>query len=210
MNYTKQVREYCEQHNNSLIDTSIVRNSVFKDILYKTLLKIFNRLEDEGIVHSVSKGVYGVGSKMINEDYILAQYTKHGNGMIIGYALFNSLGLTSYQDDKIEIYTNAITSNQKTIGNFLLKRVDLEFTDEMVDLISLLEILDIGFSMQGSDYLSYKRTIELLVPTYTDEKFSKVVKAIRYQYSTIEKLSELLKRLNRANSCLKIFIEINN
>ncbi len=63
--------------------------------------------------------------------------------MIVGYSLFNRIGLTIYKDDKIEIYTNAIVSKQKTIGDFLLRRVDLEFTDEMIDLISLLEILDV-------------------------------------------------------------------
>lgn len=47
MNYTKQVRDYCEKHANSLLDISIVKNGVFADIPYKTLLKIFNRLEGE-------------------------------------------------------------------------------------------------------------------------------------------------------------------
>ena len=65
MNYTKQVREYCEKNANSLIDISIVRNSVFSDIPYKTLLKIFNRLEDEGgVVHNVSKGIYRIENKI--------------------------------------------------------------------------------------------------------------------------------------------------
>ena len=205
MNYAKQVREYCEQHNNSLIDTSIVRDSVFKDIPYKTLLKIFNRLEDEGIIHTVTKGLYCVGNKTVNNKKLISQYASSGRGMIVGYGLFNSIGLTLYKDDKIEIYTNAIASKQKTIDNFLLKRVDLEFTDEIVDLVSLLEILNIGFSMQGSDVLSYKRTTELLAQTYCDDNFRKVIKAIRYMYSTVLKLSELLARLNIDNSCLDIY-----
>ena len=61
MNYTKQVREYCGMRNKGLIDISIVRNTVFADIPYKTLLEIFNRLEEEGIVKTVSKGVYSIG-----------------------------------------------------------------------------------------------------------------------------------------------------
>ena len=205
MNYTKQVREYCEQHNNSLIDTSIVRDSMFKDIPYKTLLKIFNRLEDEGNVHTVSKGLYCVGNKTVNNKKIISQYASSGRGMIVGYGLFNSIGLTVYKDDKIEIYTNAIASKQKTIGNLLLKRVDLEFTDEIVELVSLLEILNIGFNIQGADFLSYKRTTELLAQTYCDENFKKVIKAIRYMYSTVLKLSELLARLNIENACLDIY-----
>ena len=61
MNYTNQVREYCGKHSKGLIDISVVRNTVFADIPYKTLLKIFNRLEEEGIVKTVSKGVYSIG-----------------------------------------------------------------------------------------------------------------------------------------------------
>ncbi len=205
MNYTKQVREYCEEHNNTFVDISIVKDSVFKDIPYKTLLKIFTRLEDEGIVHTVSKGLYCVGNKTVNSKKIIAQYASSGKGTFVGYGLFNSIGLTIYKDDKIEIYTNAIVSKQKTIGDFLLKRVDLEFTDEIIDLISLLEILDIGFGMKGADYLSYKRTVELLALTYNDDNFRKVMAAIRYKYSTIVKLNELLNRLDIENACLAIY-----
>lgn len=205
MNYTKQVREYCEKHVNSLVDISIVRDSVFADIPYKTLLKIFNRLEDDGIVQTVSKGLYSVGNKVVNNKLILSQYTKNGKGMVVGYTLFNSIGLTATQEDRIVIFTNAIANKQKTIGNILLKRVDLEFTDEIIDLISLLEIIDVGFSMKGADYLSYKRTVELLALSYSDDNFRKVIKAIRYMYSTVLKLSELLARLNIENSCLDIY-----
>lgn len=207
MNYTKQVREYCEKNANSLIDISIIRNSVFSDIPYKTLLKIFNRLEDEGVVHTVSKGIYRVGNKITNSKDILNAYTQKGKGMVVGYTLFNNIGLTAYQDDKVEIYTNAIANKQKTIDDFLLKKVDLEFTDEIIDLISLLEILDVGISMKGADVLSYKRTVKLLALTYNDENFQTVNEVIRYKYSTIVKLNELLKRLDVENTCLEIYQE---
>lgn len=125
--------------------------------------------------------------------------------MIAGCTLLNSIGLTAYQDDKIEIYTNAIVNKQKTIGDILLKRIDLDFTDEIIDLISLLEILDIGFSMKGADYLSYKRTVEILALTYIDDNFRKAINAIQYKYSTILKLSEFLSRLNIKNTCIDIY-----
>ena len=205
MNYTKQVREYCEKNANSLIDISIVRNSVFSDIPYKTLLKIFNRLEDEGgVVHNVSKGIYRIENKITNGKDILNAYTQKGKGMVVCYTLFKNIGLTAYQDEKVEIYTNAIANKQKTIGNILLKQVDLEFTDEIIDLISLLEILDVGFKMVGVDYLSYKSTVEMLALAYSDDNFRKVNNSIRYKYSSILKLSDLLTRLGIKNSCLEI------
>lgn len=208
MNYTKQVREFCENNRNALIDISVVKNTVFVDIPYKTLLKIFNRLEDEGIVTTVSKGIYSVGNKTIDEERILSEYTNNEKGMVVGYTLFNNIGLTIYQGNKIEIYTNAITIKQKTIGNFLLKKVDLEFTDDIIDLISLLEILNIGFGMHGGDFVTYKNTVELLAQTYNDENFKKVIVAIRYKYSTIIKLDELLTQSNIKNTCMDIYQRI--
>lgn len=65
MNYTKKVREYCSKKTNSFIDISIVKNGVFADVPYKTLLKIFNRLEEEGIVQTASKGLYSIGNKAL-------------------------------------------------------------------------------------------------------------------------------------------------
>lgn len=82
--------------------------------------------------------------------------------MVVGYTLFNNIGLTSYTDDIIESYTNGITFKQKNIGKFSLERVDLEFTDEIISLISLLEILDFGFRIQGADCLIYRKTIEMM------------------------------------------------
>jgi len=207
LNYTKLVREYCENNRNALIDISVVRDTAFADIPYKTLLKIFNRLEDEGMVTTVSKGIYSVGIKTIDEERILSEYTNNGKGMVVGYKLFNNVGLTVYQDNKIEIYTNAITIKQKNIGNFLLKKVDLEFTDDIIDLISLLEILDVGFGMRGGDYITYKTTVELLAQTYSDENLKKIIVAMKYKYSTIERLSELLSRLKIKNTCLDIYNE---
>ena len=61
MTYTKRVSEYCENHRGTLIDVSKVKDEEFSDIPYKTLLKILNRLEEENIVHTVSKGVYSIG-----------------------------------------------------------------------------------------------------------------------------------------------------
>ena len=205
MNYTKQVREYCGKRGKGLIDISVVRNTVFANIPYKTLLKIFNRLEVEGIVNTVSKGVYSIGKKKIDERKILSDYTSNGKGMIVGYTLFNKIGLTLYQDERIVIYTNVIMTKQKSIGNLLLKKVDLIFTDEIVDLVSLLEILVIGFGMRGGDYLTYRNVVELLAKTYTDDNFKQVIGAIRYKYSTIVKLNELLNRLNINNFCLDLY-----
>lgn len=43
----------------------------------------------------------------------------------------------------------------------------------------------------------------MLAQSYIDEIFGKVVKAIRYKYTTIEKLSALLDRMKISNYCIE-------
>lgn len=47
MTYTKQVREYCQNNQGMVLDVSLMKDSEFAEIPYKTLLKILNRLEEE-------------------------------------------------------------------------------------------------------------------------------------------------------------------
>ena len=69
----------------------------------------------------------------------------------------------------------------------------------------MLEIFDIGFGMRGGDYLTYRNVVELLAKTYTDDNFKQVIGAIRYKYSTIVKINELLNRLNINNYSLDLY-----
>ena len=94
---------------------SKLKDTEFADVPYKTLLKILNRLEKEGLLKPVSKGVYFIGEKPVDEELVFDEYVDDGKGMFGGYQLFNDVGISDYFDFKIEIYTNNIKSKQKTI-----------------------------------------------------------------------------------------------
>lgn len=205
MNYTKLIREYCKNNNGAIFDVSKLKNMEFVEVPYKTLLKILNRLEEEGLLSAVSKGIYFIGEKSVDEELIFDEYVNDGKGMFVGYQLFNDVGISDYVDCKIEIYTNNIKSKQKSVGQYLLKRVDLEFNDDVIDLIALLEIIDIGYSMKGCDFMAYKKTVDILLKSYSDSSFEKIVKAIHYKYSTIKQLSELLEANSIDNNCIDTF-----
>lgn len=128
--------------------------------------------------------------------------------MLVGYTLFNNIGLTDYQDDKIELYTNAITANH-TVGRISLKRVDLIFSNAMVDLVSLLEIIDAGYDIIGCNYVAFIEIESLLCKSYTDALFDKIVKTIKYKYSTVSRLGQLLEQYKIVNSCIDIYSKCN-
>lgn len=204
MNYTKLIREYCKNNSGTFFDVSKLKDTEFAEVPYKTLLKILNRFEEEGLLSPVSKGVYFIGEKPVDEELIFDEYIDDGKGMFVGYQLFNDVGISDYVDCKIEIYTNNIKAKQKSVVRYLLKRVDLEFDDDIVDLVALLEIIDVGYSMKGCDFMAYKKTVDMLLKSYSDSSFEKIIKAIRYKYSTIKQLSELLEANSIDNNCLDI------
>ena len=162
-------------------------------------------MRKKGLLKPVSKGIYFIGEKSVDEELIFDEYVDDGKGMFVGYQLFNDVGISDYVDRKIEIYTNNIKSKQKSVGQYFLKRVDLEFDDDIVDLIALLEIIDVGYSMKGCDFIFYKKTVDMLLQSYSDSSFEKIIKAIRYKYSTIKQLSELLEANSIDNNCFNIF-----
>lgn len=205
MNYTKLIREYCKNNSGSIFDVSKLKDAEFAEVPYKTLLKILNRLEAEGLLSAIFKWVYFIGEKPVAEELIFDEYVDDGKGMFVGYQLFNDVGISDYVDCKIEIYTNNIKAKQKSVGRYLLKRADLEFDDDIVDLVALLEIIDVGYSIKGCDFMAYKKTVDILLQSYSDSSFEKIVKAIRYKYSTIKQICELLEANSIGNNCVDIF-----
>lgn len=150
MTYTERVREYCENNKGGIIDISKVKDEEFSEILYKTLLKILNRLEEEKVVTSISKGVYSIGKLTSgNQPNVLKQYIGDGKGMVIGYMLYNSMGISNYHPLTVEIYTNAMSSAQKNIENYHLTRVNLKLNDEVIEFVVLLELLKDFCNIKG-------------------------------------------------------------
>lgn len=209
MTYTKQVREYCENHKGTIIDVSKVKDEKFAEIPYKTLLKILNRLEEEKIVTSVSKGVYSIGKlKSGNQPNVLKQYIGNGRGMVVGGILYQGMGLSSYHPLVTEIYTNAMTSEHKNIGRFHLTRVNLEFTDSIVNLIVLLELIRDGYNIKGSNFFTLNATIDDLLSCYSDNLFEKIISEIHYPYAMAHSLHKNLEEKHIPNNCLEIFEKI--
>ena len=95
---------------------SKLKNTEFAEVPYKTLLKILNRLEEEGLLSAVSKGVYFIGEKSLDEALIFDEYADDRKGMFVGYQLFNDVEISNCVECKIKIYTNNIKSKQKSVG----------------------------------------------------------------------------------------------
>ena len=116
--------------------------------------------------------------------------------------------MTSYHPLVTEIYTNAMTSAHKNIGRFHLTRVNLEFTDSIVNLVVLLELIRDGYNIRGSDFFTLNVTIDDLLSCYSDSLFEKIISEIHYPYAMAHSLHKKLAEKNIPNNCLEIFEKI--
>ncbi|MFH2117239.1 MAG: hypothetical protein ABII85_04250 [Bacillota bacterium] len=209
MNYTKTLREFCMQNQGRIFDVQYEQNHRFSLIPYKTLLKILNRLEDEQIVSSIAKGVYIVNSvEDIDIDIVIKEYyIDHFSGMMIGKAMYNYYDIGDQDDDIIQIYTNKIISNNKAIDKYHLIKFDTFFYDEVVSLITALELIEKVNSIKDIDYIRYNEEKESGIKSYSDEIFKEIITHHLYKYSTIATLDELLNRFSIKNNLINIYKE---
>ena len=209
MNYTKTLRQYCLQHNGSILDVACLADRYFPMVPYKSLLKILNRLRDEGIITSVSKGVYLIGDGDL-DDAIWKYYLGSSHGMFIGDQLFYEEGILSEAPEVAEIITNAIVTDHKTIGKYHLTKVDLFFSVYERELICILNILEKGYTLSMDAQVKCAQYLaDHLFPVYSDRVWREIVQAMHIPYSTVVKMHETLTANRIKNDCIGIYNELN-
>ncbi len=210
MNYTKTLREFCLQNKGKIFDVQYELETRFSLVPYKTLLKILNRLEAEEVVTKISKGVYLVNGRDVDKDgAIMEYYVEHFRGMLGGTAMYNYYDISDDYAEVVEIYTNRITSNHKTIGKYLLTKFNIRFYDEVKGLITTLELIQKVNSIKEIDYIRYNEEREFGLSCYSDTIFKEIVLNHRYKYATIATLDILLNKYDIKNNALKIYKEID-
>ena len=207
MNFSKTIREYCKQNKGKVFDVSYERTHHFEMIPYKTLLKILNRLEDEKIITTYSKGIYLINSdEALKEDPIISYYASEFNGVVVGYYLYNKYEIISYKEKPTIIYTNAMETSTKNIGDdYKLIRFDVKFGKYTTPLIEALEIIENKASIVDCDLVKAGQVLINLLENYLDLFFEDIIKAHKYKYSTICSLENILKSMNKNNKVIEIF-----
>lgn len=205
MNYSRTIREYCLQNPGMLFDMSYEHKKHFEMVPYRTFCKILSRLEDEGILKPYSKGLYIISSDNIKEDPVIAFYANENTGLVVGYKMYNEFGITEHTEKPIVIYTNAMETTTKNIGDdYKLILFDEMFDDHIKKLIICLELIQNGRNIIDYDLKRIYEVLQDYLQYYDDFSFRTIVKNIRYSLSTIATLDELLSKLHVPNMALEI------
>ena len=190
MDYTASVRKYCNDHAGEILDVAYVHEQSFAVVVYRTFLKILKRLEEDGVITRIAKGVYLISRNDGRENDVDAAicdfYVGKIDGMIVGYKLYNELGVSDYDDGHIEIYTNRLPSGKnKNIGKYHLTGANLFFTSEVKRVITLLELIENSNRIVNRSLLSYAGARQKLAGSCSEELLQEITKTIPYQTGTL-------------------------
>lgn len=202
MNYSKTIREYCLKNPGMVFDMSYEKEKHFSMVPYKTFCKILSRIEAEGIIRTYSKGIYIINSDKTNGDPIISFYANKETGIVVGNRMFVSMGLSKLDIKPIVIYTNAMETTTKNIGDdYRLERFDIPFMDEdLKNMIVLLELLENREKVADLDLDKYNEVLLIFAKCYKDLYARMVLRRHRYSLSTIFTLDQILTGLGIKNS----------
>lgn len=202
---------------NTLIMISELYNEKFSNQMSEAaFMQAISRLAKNGKIERVSKGIYCIPQKtrfgtVLPSDHEIADlFISHGNGVLIGYGLYNSLGITTQVSKRILAYSSGIENQLKQIGNVTIQRCDLEYDDNTTAIIQMMELFYHYSEIQDLDHSAFLKCIENLAEKYDEEKFKEIQKNINYPKRAIAFLRQVLSYYNIPNNLGRYLSALSN
>ena len=189
---------------------------IFASRLYKEKLsdaveeaayyKALERMCSAGELARAAKGIYYLpkknkyGSVPPSDREIVDAFTRNGKGTVIGYSLYNSLGLTTQIPKTVEVLSSVLEEFSKTIGNVVVHKSDLIFSDAVENIVHGLDVLQNFSSIQNLNYNHFIEFAKDLSIKYDDDTFDQVISYQKYKKSTMSFLKNVLSYYNVSNN----------
>ena len=211
MNARAQMENVFNQYSeNELIFASKVYEEHFSvSMTEAAYYKNLSRMCRNGYLHRLSKGVYcrpektRFGIILPSESRITRTFTEKEQGVVIGYSLYNALGLTTQISKFTEIDSALPEENIKQIGNILLKRYMLKYSEKTCLAIQMLEILYHFKEIEDMNNAQFIRFCEKYIKEYSEATTDYILQNISYPKWTIAFLREVLNYYHVENNLSK-------
>ena len=211
MNANTQIKDFFNQYStNELIFANKVYSEHFSTVITEgAYYKNLSRMCKSGYLYRLSKGVYCLPNKtqfgivLPSDNQISQTFTKQNQGVIVGYALYNTLGLTTQISKYTEVYSALLTENIKQIRNVLLKRYILEYSQNSCFVIQMLEILYHYKEIEDINNSQFIQFCQRFVEQYNDDTADYILNRISYPKWTIAFLQEVLNYYHVENNLSK-------
>ncbi len=187
-------------------------DSVSETAYYKAL----ERLCTQGVLIRLARGLYyrpaesRFGIVPISESEIIDHYIGSERGVVIGYRLYNRLGLTTQVGKQVQILSSALDGEQKSIGNIHVINCNLPFSDKAVSVIETMEVLQNYRQIEDISKSALASYMESFAATYSDGDCILILKSKRYKKSTIAFLASFLDYHGIKNSLHHFLSSLSN
>ncbi|SHJ86468.1 hypothetical protein SAMN02745751_03575 [Dethiosulfatibacter aminovorans DSM 17477] len=208
MSYSSEVVNYINRLNRmSVIDMAYLHSTRFENIPDLAYQKIFSRLEKNGELDRIVKGIYykpekGMFGNLRMSNKTISEYFIGSNnqyGLYIGYRMFNRLGLTTQISKSIIIYSRRIQQQSKKIGNVTVKKIDIKLSEKRIKLIELLEVLQNYRFIEDLDEKNMYHYLSRIGEFYSYKDMENILGVIKYKKRTIASLRNVLDYLGIEN-----------
>lgn len=207
MNSRQQLESYLSNVEcNTIIEANKLYLSFSTKMTELAFYKALERLCKQGILTHLAKSIYykpknsRFGVVSISEKDIVSHYTKHKSGLIIGYQLYNKVGLTTQVGKQTEVLSSVLKEQNKKIKNVVVRSIQCELNAKRIAAIETLEILQ---NYKKIENLCNEALVEYMnnfASIYSDKETEYVIENIKYKKSTIAFLRAFLNHLNVKNS----------
>ena len=161
---------------------------------YQTL----TRLTQKGMLCHLTKGLYyrprcsRFGVVPLGEQAIVEHYTAGGQGMVVGYRLYYQLGLTTQISKNVDILSNVLQENKKTVSNVKVSRLDLNFDATTCNAIATVEILQNYRNIEDINHRQMAEYMRKFALNYSEDAIRTVLGHRKYKKATIAFLAAFL------------------
>lgn len=201
---------------NQIIEANRLYEKMPDGISEAAYYKALERLSKQGVLVHLSRGLYYRPAKSkfgiipISEEEIIEHYIGSEQGMIIGYRLYNRLGLTTQIGKQIQILSSALDCNQKSIGNIRVAGCNLPFSAKTVAVIETMEVLQNYRQIEDINKAALASYMERFAAAYSDGDCILILKSKRYKKSTIAFLASFLDYHGIKNSLHRFLSSLSN
>ena len=209
--------EFQNKPENTLIMTGQLYREKYAAVMSEVAFaQIISRLCRNGEIERVSKGIYcrpkktRFGMVLPSEREIVDLFTTGSNGVLVGYGLYNSLGITTQISKRQTVYSSLAEEQLKQIGNVTIRKYELEYTSEVKSVIQLMELLHHYKEIQDVNTTAMIRSTEKLSGEYREDVFEAVQKIIGYPKWTIAFLREVLNYHHTPNNLGRYLSALSN
>lgn len=209
--------EFQNKPENTLIMIGQLYHEKYSDIMSEqAFAQIVSRLCRNGEIERVSKGIYcrpkktRFGTVPPSEREIIKLFTEGENGVVVGYELYNVLGITTQVSKRQTAYSSIAEEQLKQIGNVTIRKYELEYTSQVKSIIRLMELLHHYKEIQDINHNALLLSFESLSLDYSEDVFETVQKTIGYPKWTIAFLREVLSFYHVPNTLSRFLSELSN